>query len=141
MVTFGVMLKNHLLCLLFLCAIGKASTQVNVSGLLLDDITQLPLAGVKIYTALPAETMSDASGRFTIQHEANPDISLRLDFNGETTKYQTTNAGVSDVDLGNIMVDLRPSQSHERELPTISLEESDDQSDANISGLFQSGDD
>lgn len=141
MVTFGVMLKNHLLCLLFLCAINTAYAQVKVSGVLLDDITQLPLAGVKIYTTFPAQTTSDASGRFTISHATTQDILLRLELNGETTDYQARTADVSEVDLGNILIRLRPSQTQDRELPTISLEESDDQSDANISGLLQSGDD
>jgi len=82
---------------------------VNVSGILLDDITQLPLAYVKIYTAFPAETLSGASGIFTIRHPAIANILLGMDFNGETTVYQTRIADVSDVDLGNILVALRPS--------------------------------
>jgi hypothetical protein len=135
------MLRNHLLSLLILCFCGTLGAQVTVSGILLDDITKQPMAGVRVSTDLPDETVSDASGAFTVRHASGNLITLRFDLNGQTSEYQATIENVTTLETGYIVLDLKAPVAQYQDLPTISLDDSDDQSDASISGLLQSGDD
>lgn len=135
------MLRYHLLCLFILCGYGIADSQVAVSGVILDDITQEPLPGVRVRTLLPDETITDEFGKFTVKHEDGKVIRLMFDLNGESSEYQFQTEETGTVAAGNILVALGHQQAEDVELPTLTLEESDDDANANISGLLQSGDD
>jgi hypothetical protein len=135
------MLRSLLICLSFLIHYGTSLSQVTITGTILDEITQQPVAGIKISTSLPDQAISDADGRFSIHHEENDWIILQITINGETTEYQIRKDTKGSIEVGYIV--LKPSQDNGKdvELPSISLEEEDDQLDANISGLLQSGQD
>jgi len=135
------MLRSHLIYLSFICISGQLFSQVTLSGIVLDDNTQQPIPGIKVRTTLPDETTTDAFGKFTIRHEPSEFITLLFELNGESRDYITRISNLDSVDLGTISLSTRTLKVQDQELPTISVDEGDDQQSSNISGLLQSGDD
>ena len=135
------MFRYPLLCFGFLLMAGTLSAQVSLSGTLTDELTQKPLPGAKVYSLLPDETLTDANGHFIIRHEKSARIRILFEFEGHTFEYASDILDRDQVDLGNIVFPSSPDQSPDAELPSITLQEDDDDADANISGLLSSGDD
>ena len=135
------MLRSHLLCIFIAIFFVPLSAQVTISGIVLDENTQQPLAGIPVHTALPDDATTDSTGRFTISHAESEFISLLFELNGESKEYVSRIPNLESADLGTILLSSRSPLVQDRELPTITVDEGDDQEDSNISGLLQSGDD
>lgn len=135
------MLRSHFICFFIAFFLAPLTSQVTVSGIVLDENTQQPLSGILVRTALPDETTSDEAGRFTIKHAQSDFITLLFELNGESREYIARSTSVDVVNLGSILLTTRSLTVQDRELPTITIDEGDDQEDSNISGLLQSGDD
>ncbi len=135
------MLRSLPGCLLMLLWCSGVSAQTTLSGILLDKDTRRPLTGIWIRTDLPSETTTNADGRFTIQHAESTVIRLLVYIQREPSEYQREIPPSADYDLGQVLVTSFSTQLLDFELPTITLEDGDDQQNANISGLLQSGDD
>lgn len=135
------MFKYHLTCLVVGLMHLAATSQITLSGIVLDEISHQPVQGVLVKSEWPDQGITDKDGRFTIRHATEDVIRLSFFINGENTDYQTTTDGSLTIDLGQININSAGSRIQDNELPTITLEESDDRQDANISGLLQAGDD
>jgi hypothetical protein len=135
------MLRSHFICFFIAVFLSPITSQITVSGVVLDENTQQPLSGIPVRTTLPDETTTDEIGRFTIQHAQNEFITLVFEVNGELKENISRVAKTTEVDLGNILLSTRSPLVQDRELPTITIDEGDDQEGSNISGLLQSGND
>lgn len=135
------MLSHRLLFLIFFCTAVSLHAQIQVSGTLLDELTQQPLAGIKVQSLLPDETRTDFQGHFIIRHAPGTNIRLSFEVNGRTLEYNGQVDESNQVDLGSITLTTAMEATHETELPSINLQEGDDDANANISGLLSSGDD
>lgn len=135
------MLRSHLICCFLTVFLVPLTAQITVSGIVLDENTQQPLAGIPVRTTLPDETTTDVEGRFTIQHAQSEFVTLVFELNGESKEYISRISSADVTDLGNILLSTRSPLVQDRELPTITVDEGDDQEDSNISGLLQTGDD
>ena len=135
------MIRYLFLGLVSLTASISSFAQVTITGALIDRVSQQPLVGIRVFTLLPDETVSDSEGKFTVRHASADEIVLYFDRNGEKAEYHFISDGQSVTDAGTITLDMVQINPLRRELPTILIEDSDDQSDVIISGLLQAGDD
>src|SRR4030095_11381541 len=116
------------------------NSQSIITGTVIDDATGEPLFGVTVRTSLPDQTTTDNEGHFTIKHSEVDDIVIIFEWNGETTEYKSKAAAIASTDLGKILIHSN-LVVQDAELPTITLDDGEDNERANISGLLQSGDD
>ncbi len=135
------MLRSLLLCLFGISALTAGKAQITVTGTLTDDLSGLPLSGVRISSELPDETQTDANGMFFIQHPEAQDIFLRFELEGEVREFVQPRAEGDTIDLGVFSMVFLPDLAKDLDLPTITVEGADVNLDASISGLLQSGDD
>ena len=135
------MFRNYLSCLLFTLLTGTLFSQATITGIIIDEATQQPVVGVVVRTSLPDNTVTDSEGKFTVKHPKGKDILLFLEWNGETTEFSGTTTTPDATDLGEILLGGANKSQSDKELPTITLDDSDENEDVNISGLLQSGDD
>lgn len=135
------MLRSLLICL-FLASYSTISyTQSILRGIIIDEISGASMPGVTVRSLYPDEVLTDQDGRFRIRQTTGSSIKLFFDLNGESYEFNSIEKASDDMDLGSIAFQSTSSIVDEVELPSITLEEGDDQQDANISGLLQSGDD
>ncbi|MFZ1678324.1 MAG: hypothetical protein WAT91_13680 [Saprospiraceae bacterium] len=135
------MFRNYLSCLLIVLLTGTLFSQATITGVIKDEATKEPVAGVVVRTSLPDNTVTDSEGKFTVKHDKGTDILIYLDWNGQTTEFSGTSTTPNATDLGEILINTSIKAEKDKELPTITLSESDDNGDINISSLLQSGDD
>ena len=135
------MLRSHFICFFIAVFLAPLTSQITLSGIVLDENTQQPLSGIPVRTSLPDQSITDQAGRFTIQHVQGEFITLIFELNGEPKEYISRITGTDATDLGNILLSTRSPLVQDRELPTITVDEGDNQEDSNISGLLQSGND
>lgn len=135
------MLRNYLSCLVFTILTGTLFSQATITGIVLDETTKQPMAGVVVRTSLPDNTVTDNNGKFSVKHQVGKDILLYLDWNGKTTEFSGTTTTPNATDLGEIQVNSTANPEKDKELPTITLDDNDDNGNINISSLLQSGDD
>ncbi len=133
------MLRTAILIPIFILCFNLLSAQVTLSGRIIDNIQQLPLAGVHIKSTLPAEAVSDEEGRFTINHAADADIHLSLDYNGQHFEFIPGTKPNGNTEL-IVVFPFNISETVVQDLPTITLDDDNAQS-TNISGLLHSKDD
>lgn len=135
------MLRCLILCLVSGLPITLTFSQMLISGRILDQATQRPVPGVLVRSLLPDMVTTGTDGRFQVKHPQNRDITLYLSIEGVTKEYSTRLANADPQDLGDILLDTRPSNTTDLELPTITLEDVDNQDASSISGLLQSRED
>ncbi|HZV71473.1 MAG TPA: hypothetical protein VFG10_18100 [Saprospiraceae bacterium] len=135
------MFRNYLSCLLFTLLTGTLFSQATITGIIIDGSTQKPVSGVVVRTSLPDNTVTDSEGKFSVKHLKGDDILLYLDWNGQTTEFSGTTTTPDATDLGEILLTTAVQSEKEQDLPTITLDDNDENEDINISGLLQSGDD
>ncbi len=135
------MIRSLLLGISAFLTLAAVNAQVIITGTLVDKSAQQPLAGIRVQTSFPEETISDADGKFSIRHPMADDLVIRFFRDQETEEYHIAYTGQNTIDAGTISLNFFQINPLRDDLPTINLEENDDQSDVIISGLLQSGDD
>ncbi len=135
------MLRSLLVCLIAIAFTAMGLSQITVTGMLLDEISLEPLSGVRVTSSLPHESFTDASGKFFVKHAVDDDIFLLFELDGEVKEFVTPRVEGDTIHLGSFNLTFRPDLARDLDLPTITIEGSDLNLDANVSGLLQSGDD
>lgn len=125
-----------LVCLLFT---GILTGQSTLTGILLDDISGQPFKNVIVTSDLPAQSVTGDDGSFSIDHKNGISLQLKFRFNDEVFQFTSDEIVNRNLDLGSIR--FIHTTNDASAIPTIIIDENDDQESANISGLLQSGDD
>lgn len=135
------MLRCLLSGLILAIPLTSLISQITLSGRLLDEVTQQPLAGAQIRTSLPDQAITDENGLFRVLHIGIKDIRLELESNGRSGQYGMQLSQVGDTNLGDIYFHPVSTNLDDQELPTITLEDEEAQDASGISGLLHSGED
>lgn len=133
-----MIIQRWLPVLLCLMATGIQS-QISLSGRVIDEVTGEPLAGVRVRTDFPDATVTTGDGSFKIRHVAYRDARLTLEFGGQFRSVERTLEQLTDQSLGDITFNATGTQSLDRELPSITLDEGEQDEGINVSSLLQSG--
>lgn len=134
------MFRILLACFSVICISTLSISQTIVNGVIKDQSTGYPQVGVVVISLFPDTTSSNQDGFFSIKHETGAPLKLFFEFNGESRVWESKSF-VSDTEgLKPIEITFRFNDT-EVDLPSISLDENDDQESANISSLLRTGDD
>ena len=134
------MFRNLLICTFFTIFYGSSYSQAILQGTLIDPLSGDPLYNVSVRSQFPDETSTDAEGKFVIKHANDQKVSLVFESNGQLIEWNSEIVANGTIDLGTITVQMVNTNLNV-DLPTITLDEEDDEESANISGLLRTGDD
>lgn len=117
-----------------------SQSQVNIQGIVLDEFSGNPLPGIIVTSQFPDKVTTDADGHFVIKHAPDVPVYLVFQVNSEAIDWHQVVTATKGLDLGAIR--LNPAANDiRRDLPTIVLDDIDDEESTGFSGLLQSGDD
>ena len=132
--------RRPLYCFFLLLIAGTSYSQIQINGTLIEPLSGGNLAGAKVSSEID-ETTTDDSGHFSLLHPSSGTLLLQFEFHGELFQFSTDEPLTASINLGRIGFEPESLFETDVELPSITLENSEDQSDINFSGLLQSGDD
>lgn len=135
------MLRSLLVGLFAIASMAMGFSQITVTGILLDEISGIPLNGVRVSTSLPDEGYTNADGYFSVKHAVDNDILLFFEYDGEVIEFVRPRMDGDSVHLGNFSLSFLHDLERNFDLPSITIEGGDLNLDASISGLLQAGDD
>ncbi|MDQ3018143.1 MAG: carboxypeptidase-like regulatory domain-containing protein, partial [Bacteroidota bacterium] len=127
------MCRNHLICLVLLTFVTSGFSQVILTGTLTDEFSGSPLPGILVSSAFPHQATTDELGQFAIKHKEGIPVYLTFQIKNETIEYTGIMQASEGMDLGAIKVNTTASDI-KRELPTIILDDVDDEESSGYSG-------
>src|SRR5690606_25267714 len=117
--------KNRVLLACLLLLSGFAHGQLVISGRIVDDVTGLPLAGVRVSTDYPDAVVTGDDGAFSVKHVTFMDVRLTLEMGNLQIHVDRRLDALQDQSFGDVRFNMSGGQSNDRELPSITLDEGD----------------
>lgn len=133
------MLKNALVAGCLLLAAG-VQAQILLSGRVLDELTGKPLEGVRVTSDYPDAVITGADGLFQVKHVKFKEIRLTFELGNLQVHVDRQLETLEDQSLGDLSFNVAGVQPSDRELPSITLDEGDQDEGINVSSLLQSSD-
>ncbi len=134
------MFRIFLSSLIFITLVTNGISQAKIHGIIVDEISGNPLPNISVISQFPDKVNTDDQGRFTITHQEGVPVYLILQINSENIDFQRPVYASDGLELGMITLNSASGDSR-RDLPTIILDDIDDEESSGYSGLLRSGDD